>query len=123
MVVIQFLMFFGVPFDIQKAVVIKTKYKMEKSTRNLLIAGVSGLAVGATLGVLFAPAEGKKTRAKLKERANDLADSFSKKAENPQDLFAEIKHKLDTSLTNGKSELKDELIEQIEELEASLKKA
>jgi len=121
--VIQFQVFFGVVFDIQRAVVIKTKYKMEKSTRNLLIAGVSGLAVGATLGVLFAPAEGKKTRAKLKERASDLADSFSKKAENPQDMFAEIKHKLDTSLTNGKSELKDELIEQIEELEASLKKA
>lgn len=116
-------MFFGVEFDIQRAVVIKTKHIMEKSTRNLLIAGVSGLAVGATLGVLFAPAEGKKTRAKLKERANDLADSFSKKAENPQDMFAEIKHKLDTSLTNGKTELKDELIEQIEELEASLKKA
>ena len=123
MAVIQFQVFFGVVFDIQRAVVIKTKYKMEKSTRNLLIAGVSGLAVGATLGVLFAPAEGKKTRAKLKERASDLADSFSKKAENPQDMFAEIKHKLDTSLTNGKSELKDELIEQIEELEASLKKA
>lgn len=96
---------------------------MKKSTRNVVIAGVSGLAVGAVLGVLFAPAEGKKTRAKLKEKASDLADNFMQKAEQPEDLFAEIKQKLNTSLTNGKSELKDELIEQIEELEASLKKA
>lgn len=96
---------------------------MEKSTRNVIIAGVSGLAVGAALGVLFAPAEGKKTRAKLKEKASDLADNFSKKVEQPEDLFSELKEKLNASLTNGKTELKDELIEQIEELEASLKKA
>jgi len=34
-----------------------------------------GLGIGIGLGVLFAPVSGDRTRGKIKDRANDLADS------------------------------------------------
>ncbi|HVP51598.1 MAG TPA: YtxH domain-containing protein [Terriglobales bacterium] len=34
-----------------------------------------GLGIGIGLGVLFAPVSGDQTRGKIKDRANDLADS------------------------------------------------
>lgn len=95
---------------------------MDKETRNIILAGVGGLAVGAVLGVLFAPDEGKKTRAKLKNKANELLDSGSENNEEPADLICGLKDKLEASLSNGKTELKEELIAQIEQLEAALKK-
>lgn len=95
---------------------------MEKETRNILLAGVGGLAVGAILGVLFAPDEGKKTRAKLKSKANDLLDSGAEKLNAPADLICDLKDKLESSLSDGKSDLKEELLSQIEQLEEALKK-
>ncbi len=34
-----------------------------------------GLGIGIGLGVLFAPVSGEQTRGKIRDRANDLADS------------------------------------------------
>lgn len=94
---------------------------MDKKTRNIVIAGIGGIAVGAALGILFAPDEGKKTRAKLKKKADDLIDRGSEAIEAHEEILCSIKDKLESSLTNGKAELKDELIAQIEKLEAALK--
>lgn len=40
-----------------------------------VVALLTGLAVGAVLGVLFAPDSGKKTRERISDKALDLADS------------------------------------------------
>lgn len=45
----------------------------DKSTA--AVALLAGLAVGAVLGILFAPDSGKKTRERLSDKALDLADS------------------------------------------------
>ncbi|XOV67835.1 MAG: YtxH domain-containing protein [Fluviicola sp.] len=97
---------------------------MDNQTRNIVLAGVGGLAVGAVLGVLFAPDKGKNTRAKLANKANDLMDQVKSSAETeaPEEMLASIKDKLTSSLNNGKSELRDELVEQIEQLEKALEK-
>jgi gas vesicle protein len=39
-----------------------------------VVALLTGLAVGAVLGVLFAPDSGKKTREKISDKASDLKD-------------------------------------------------
>ena len=44
---------------------------MSKKGKGKLLAG---LAIGASLGVLFAPKAGKETRKELKEKMDDLID-------------------------------------------------
>jgi gas vesicle protein len=50
---------------------------MKKSS--VLFGVLSGLAVGAILGILFAPAKGSETRQIISEKGNDLAESMKKK--------------------------------------------
>ncbi len=52
-----------------------------KSTGKVLLALGCGAAIGALLGILFAPDKGSETRKKLSETANDL----SKKMKNMKD--------------------------------------
>ena len=50
----------------------------------IILGVLGGVAVGALLGVLFAPEKGDKTRTKIMDKSNDYAD--------------ELKGKLDTLL-------------------------
>jgi gas vesicle protein len=45
----------------------------------LLAAIIGGAAIGAVLGILFAPDKGSKTRSKIVDTARDLANSLDKK--------------------------------------------
>ena len=47
---------------------------MAKSSSKVLLAGITGLAAGIGIGLLFAPAKGSKTRKRLKKRLMSLAD-------------------------------------------------
>jgi gas vesicle protein len=49
------------------------------STTKTLLGFVAGAAVGAALGVLFAPDKGTETRRKISEQSNDLADNLKGK--------------------------------------------
>jgi gas vesicle protein len=40
---------------------------------------LTGMAIGAILGVLFAPAKGSETRRKLSDKGNEYAESLKKK--------------------------------------------
>lgn len=93
---------------------------MEKETRNILIAAGSGLVVGAALGILFAPAKGSETRAAISGKVNELKNSVQNGDLNPAELIAKMKDKLESGLSNGKTAVKDELLEQIQKLENSL---
>lgn len=52
---------------------------------------VFGAIVGATLGVLFAPQEGEKTRKKLKEVSGDLSEKGKKLANEAELLIEDAK--------------------------------
>lgn len=55
---------------------------MANNAGNTLIALVSGVAVGAALGILFAPDKGDKTRKKIKDGYNDLQKDVKSKLAN-----------------------------------------
>jgi len=46
---------------------------------NVLLGVLTGLAAGAILGILFAPAKGSETRKIITDRGNDLSESLKKK--------------------------------------------
>ena len=54
---------------------------MEKSNNNAKLVGVLivGAALGAALGILFAPNKGSETRKKLMSKGEDLTDDLKEK--------------------------------------------
>lgn len=49
------------------------------NTSKVLIALAAGTAVGAALGILFAPAKGEDTRENIIKKGKELADDLTKK--------------------------------------------
>jgi len=49
------------------------------NSSKVLLGILGGVAAGALMGVLFAPAEGKKTRKKIMYKANNSADALKGK--------------------------------------------
>lgn len=62
---------------------------------------LAGVALGAGLGVLFAPKEGKETRRELKEKMDDL---LKKAKETDKE---EVKENIENKINEIKAELKD----------------
>lgn len=82
-----------------------------------VVALLAGLAVGAVLGVLFAPDSGKKTREKITDKALDLAD-------NAKDGLYSIKDKLAIgrdSLTNFKDQVVDNVKSRVDQASQEFK--
>jgi gas vesicle protein len=50
-----------------------------KSTGSFLVGLLSGAAIGAALGLLYAPDKGHITRKKLSRKADDMKDEFNGK--------------------------------------------
>lgn len=69
-------------------------------TTNILLGFMVGAAVGATLGMLFAPEKGTDTRRKLSEKSNDLA-------ENIKDKFGDLVDGVKEKFSSVKSEAED----------------
>ncbi|HJS00815.1 MAG TPA: YtxH domain-containing protein [Flavobacterium sp.] len=55
---------------------------MSNNTGNILIALVSGAAIGAALGILFAPDKGDNTRKKIKDGYKDVEKNMKNKLVN-----------------------------------------
>ena len=61
------------------------------NTSKVLVTLASGVALGAALGILFAPDKGTETRKKIKNKSKKLADDVKHKYE---DLKGSLKGKV-----------------------------
>lgn len=67
---------------------------------NVVIGAMAGIAIGALLGVLFAPEDGKATRRKISKKSRESADSL-------KDKFNEFVDTISDSLHKTKEEVAD----------------
>lgn len=65
-----------------------------KDNSKILIALLAGMAVGAALGILFAPDKGSETRDKLSDSLKNLGDSIKDRAAEEIGNLTEFKEKV-----------------------------
>ena len=80
---------------------------MDKGNGKVVLALLTGAAVGAALGLLFAPNTGKETRKQLNDSINDLSDKLSKETEEITKKAKELIDKSEETLNKVKSKAKE----------------
>ena len=85
------------------------------STGKVLIGLLTGVAVGTTLGILFAPDKGESTRKKITKQGNDLTDSLMSRFNGMMDRMSlrldSMKDEVHHTAQNGKAEARDAMNE------------
>lgn len=69
------------------------------NSSKVVLGVLSGVAVGAIAGILFAPEKGSKTRKKIMEKGKDFSDEVKGKFE---DLYEDITDKYENLLHDAK---------------------
>ncbi|MBK5273416.1 MAG: YtxH domain-containing protein [Bacteroidia bacterium] len=76
------------------------------SSGKVLLGVLAGVAVGATLGILFAPDKGSSTREKISKKghdyADDLGDKFNQFMGSIKKKFESVKSEAVSLAENGK---------------------
>nr|WP_315205689.1 YtxH domain-containing protein [uncultured Flavobacterium sp.] len=102
---------------------------MSNNTGNTLLALLTGAAIGAGIGILFAPDKGSKTRGKIKEGFDDAKNELKNKLDNAsfelKDKFTSAKYDLEGTyeeLVSNMSHKTEDVISFLEEKLAELKR-
>jgi len=92
----------------------KNDYHMNENGK-VVTALLAGVAVGAVLGLLFAPEKGSETRDKINDSLADLGDAIKERAEEQFDQINELKEKLVATLKSKVSKIETAIDDEIEE--------
>ncbi len=102
---------------------------MTNDNGNVLLALLTGAAIGAGIGILYAPDKGSKTRDKIKHKVqdtgNDIADRISHAKEELTKTANEKKDSFDRKLDEAISTMSykaDDIIDKLERKLEDLKK-
>ncbi|MDI5888994.1 MAG: YtxH domain-containing protein [Flavobacterium sp.] len=102
---------------------------MSNNTGNTLLALLTGAAIGAGIGILFAPDKGSKTRGKIKDGFDDVKCELKNKLDNAslelKDKFTSAKFDLEETyeeLVSNMSHKTEDVISFLEEKLAELKR-
>ncbi|MFV8321885.1 YtxH domain-containing protein [Flavobacterium sp. LB3P21] len=102
---------------------------MSNNTGNTLLALLTGVAIGAGIGILFAPDKGSKTRGKIKDGFDDAKNELKNKLDNAslelKDKFTSAKYDLEGTyeeLVSNMSHKTEDVISFLEEKLAELKR-
>lgn len=102
---------------------------MSNNTGNTILALLTGVAIGAGVGILFAPDKGSRTREKFKDgfedAKNELKSRFDSASLELKDKFSLAKYDLEGTyeeLVSNMSHKTDDVISFLEEKLAELKK-
>lgn len=103
---------------------------MSNNTGKTVLALLAGAAIGAGIGILFAPDKGTATRSKIKggfdDKKNELKDKFEDLTDKLKSKFAKSKQDLESSFDDLVANVDDKTEDVIATLEkklAELKKA
>ena len=80
----------------------------------VLVALLAGVAVGAALGILFAPDKGTDTRDKLNDALKNLGDSIKETASAEINNLAGLKDKVFNNIKNKAKGVEEEYQDDIE---------
>lgn len=101
---------------------------MSNNTGNTFLAVLSGAAIGAVLGILFAPDKGSNTREKIKDgfddAKNDLKNKYEEASDELKKKFSVSKNSLENSfdlLVSNMNHKTEDLISVLEEKLSELK--
>ncbi len=85
------------------------------SSGKILLGVLAGAAIGATLGILFAPDKGSTTRKKISKKgdeyAEELEDQFSEFIGNITKKFETVKDEASRIVENGKAKVEKAVAE------------
>jgi gas vesicle protein len=91
------------------------------STGKILLGVLAGVAVGATLGILFAPDKGTTTRRKITRKSNEytdqLVDKFNEFIEDVTEKFESMKD----GVVHAAEVAQEEVHEVVEEVASKVK--
>lgn len=102
---------------------------MSNSTGNTFLALLTGVAIGAGIGILFAPDKGSKTREKMKDGFDDVKNELKNKLDHASEelkgKFSTAKNDLEETyedLVSNMSHKTEDIILFLEEKLAELKR-
>jgi len=73
---------------------------MNNDASKIFVAFIAGAAVGAILGILYAPSSGEETRQNLADGARKISDKIKTKAEQGMNYVGSLKEKASDKMSD-----------------------